>query len=123
MFVKLLGENYNKEVFVKKIATEAYAEAFKLSVQEAARQTRYEWFEQLLKRDSGQLATAHHANDNIETTLMHFFRGTGLRGLTGIPEEDKERNIIRPLLFAKREAILAYAQTHALPWVEDSSNV
>ncbi|HNP24145.1 MAG TPA: tRNA lysidine(34) synthetase TilS [Panacibacter sp.] len=123
MFVKLLGENYNKEVFVKKIATEAYAEAFKLSVQEAARQTRYEWFEQLLKKGiAGQLATAHHANDNIETTLMHFFRGTGLRGLTGIPEEDKERNIIRPLLFAKREAILAYAQTHALPWVEDSSN-
>lgn len=122
-FVKLLGEKYNKQVFVKKIATESYAEAFQLSIQEAARQIRYDWFEQLLKKAvAQQLATAHHANDNIETTLMHFFRGTGLRGLTGIPEQDKERKIIRPLLFAKREEILEYAQIHALPWVEDSSN-
>ena len=53
---------------------------------------------------------------------MHFFRGTGIHGLTGIPAQDKERKIIRPLLFAKREDILAYAKENNLKWVEDSSN-
>jgi tRNA(Ile)-lysidine synthase len=66
------------------------------------------------------LATAHHADDNIETLLLNFFRGTGISGLHGILP--KQGNIIRPLLFAKREEIVAYAKENNLSWVEDSSN-
>ena len=66
------------------------------------------------------LATAHHADDNIETLLLNFFRGTGINGLHGILP--KQGNIIRPLLFAKREEIVAYAKAQNLGWVEDSSN-
>ena len=64
--------------------------------------------------------TAHQEDDNIETLLMHFFRGTGIHGLGGIPI--KQQHIVRPLLFAKKEALLAYAREHELEWVEDSSN-
>jgi tRNA(Ile)-lysidine synthase len=66
------------------------------------------------------VATAHHADDNIETLLMHFFRGCGISGLHGILP--KQGHIIRPLLFAKRAEIVAYATEQNLIWVEDSSN-
>ena len=98
---------------------------------------RYGWFEEVvsgqwlvvnnnvapysqLTTHNSQLATAHHADDNIETLLLNFFRGTGISGLHGIlPKQGK---IIRPLLFAKREEIVAYAKEQNLSWVEDSSN-
>jgi tRNA(Ile)-lysidine synthase len=127
-FVRSLETHYNKQVLVKKFYTEDYAAQHKLSIQEAARNLRYQWFEELV---NGQLsmvncqfliATAHNANDNIETILMHFFRGTGIHGLTGIPSYDKKRKILRPLLFAKREDIFSYAEKNNLQWVEDSSN-
>ncbi|MDQ2864024.1 MAG: tRNA lysidine(34) synthetase TilS, partial [Bacteroidota bacterium] len=67
------------------------------------------------------LLTAHHANDNAETLLMNFFKGTGIKGLHGIlPKQGK---IIRPLLFAKREEIVSFANEHNLKFVEDSSNL
>lgn len=127
-FVRSLATKYNQTVLTKKFDTEKYAAQNKLSVQEAARDLRYQWFSELLtqsekfKTQNILLVTAHNANDNIETMLMHLFRGTGIHGLTGIPEIDKERKIIRPLLFAKREAIFAYAKENNLQWVEDSSN-
>jgi tRNA(Ile)-lysidine synthase len=68
------------------------------------------------------LVTAHNADDNIETMLMFLFRGTGIHGLTGIKAFDKERKIIRPLLFATRQQIESYAEDNNLNWVEDSSN-
>jgi tRNA(Ile)-lysidine synthase len=68
------------------------------------------------------LVTAHNADDNIETMLMFLFRGTGIHGLTGIKPFDKERKIIRPLLFAKRQDIEGYAKENNIHWVEDSSN-
>jgi len=67
------------------------------------------------------LLTAHHANDNAETLLMNFFKGTGIKGLHGILP--KQRNIIRPLLFATKEDILSFAQENNLAFVEDSSNL
>src|SRR6266542_1794973 len=67
------------------------------------------------------IVTSHHANDNIETLLINFFRGTGISGLHGIPS--KQGKIIRPLLFAKREEITAYAKENNLQWVEDTSNL
>ncbi len=116
-FVKRLGENYNAEVLVKHFETEQYAKENKLSVQEAARDLRYEWFVQVA---SQYILTAHHADDNIETVLMNFFKGTGITGLRGI--QPKQSKIVRPLLFAKKEEIIAYAKENNLEWVEDSSN-
>lgn len=136
-FVKSLGEKYGKIVFVKRFDTKAYAEQNKVSIQVAARELRYGWFKELIATDRSQLPThrsqlptdhsqlhylltAHHANDNIETMLMNLFKGTGISGLHGIlPVQDK---IVRPLLFAKKEELLRYAQEKNLAFVEDSSN-
>ena len=134
-FVRQLGKKYAVEVLVKKFETEKHAAENKLSIQVAARELRYTWFNELLtkiKSDlipegyNGQLPmanvflTAHHANDNIETLLMNFFKGTGINGLHGIlPKQGK---IIRPLLFAKKEELTEFATANSLKFVEDSSN-
>jgi tRNA(Ile)-lysidine synthase len=135
-FVRSLGERYGVEVYVKRFDTLQYAEVNKIGIQEAARDLRYEWFEELVDGCSmnvewkhsandqpptiNLLVTAHHSDDNVETVLFNIFRGTGMNGLHGIlPQQGK---IIRPLLFAKREQILSYAKEHELVWVEDSSN-
>ena len=125
LFVKELGVKYNVEVIVRKFDTTDYAKNNKISIQVAARELRYNWFAELLTPGSrlttpGYLLTAHHLDDNIETMLMNFFKGTGIAGLRGIlPKQGK---IIRPLLFARREEILAFAKENKLNWVEDSSN-
>ncbi len=134
MFVRSLGEKYNCPVIVKSFNTRQYATEKKQGTQEAARNLRYTWFIELLNEkhlkqndDASHkadrwLCTAHHADDNIETLLINFFRGTGILGLTGIPETDIKRKILRPVLFATHSAILEYAQNNQLKWVEDSSN-
>lgn len=127
-FVQQLGEKYGVEVQVKRFDTEQYAAANKLSIQEAARALRYEWFEELaVSPESGvgnlvllNIVTAHHKDDNMETLLMNFFRGTGLHGLTGIPAAYGQ--IKRPLLSFSKEEILAFAKEQQLDYVEDSSN-
>lgn len=136
-FVEKLAEKYSTKVFVKRFDTKAYAEEKKISIQVAARELRYAWFEQLLNDHKPStfnlqfpttnhviptwLLTAHHANDNIETLLMNFFKGTGIKGLQGIlPKQGK---IIRPLLFAKREEIEVFNKENTLDFVEDSSNL
>ncbi len=134
-FVKELGKKYDVEVWVKKFDTEKYAGENKLSIQVAARELRYSWFSELLTKVKSDLnsefpnsqfpipdylITAHHANDNIETLLMNFFKGTGINGLHGILP--KQGNIIRPLIFAKKEALAEFALTNNLSFVEDSSN-
>lgn len=128
VFVKELGKKYNKEVLVKKFDTHKCSEERKIGIQEAARELRYEWFSEvrvdsrLSTRDYRLITTAHHADDNIETVLMKFFRGTGIQGLTGIQPFNQADKIIRPLLFATKEDILNYAKENNLSWVEDSSN-
>ncbi len=143
-FVRRLGEKYGVEVFVKKFDTGSFAEEKKLSTQEAARELRYSWFAQLVKDLVGQhpvprlpagqqvgplpihVLTAHHADDNIETVLMNFFRGTGLHGLTGIPVSGVSavlRFIKRPLLPFFKEELQAFATAHRLDYMEDSSNL
>jgi tRNA(Ile)-lysidine synthase len=123
-FVRSLGEKYGVEVFVKKFDTNVFAEERKISIQEAARDLRYDWFVQL-KKEKGFSFTllAHHADDNIETLLMNFFRGTGLQGLTAMPEENlDEKFFLRPLLEVRRREIIEFAKQNNLKWVEDSSN-
>ena len=86
-------------------------------VEETARRLRYAFFETL---DCDRLATAHTADDNAETVLVNLLRGTGLRGLCGIPPV--RGRIVRPLLFARRQNILDYLRTQGIPFVEDSTN-
>ena len=122
-FVKGLGEKYGVEVFVKRFDTKKYAEENKRSIQEAARELRYGWFEQIRDEKNFEFTLlAHHANDNIETVLMNFFRGTGLEGLTGMPVFAAYGKCLRPMLSFTREQIEEFANENDLKWVEDSSN-
>ena len=123
-FVRAMGKKYERPVLVQRFDTIAYAEDHGISIQEAARALRYQWFEQLEKQGPYMgILLAHHADDTIETVLMHFFRGTGLKGLTGIPEFNHSgAHLYRPLLNQRKSEIIAYARENQLDWVEDSSN-
>jgi tRNA(Ile)-lysidine synthase len=120
-FVKGLADNYRVRLHVRKFDTLSFAEANRVSVQVAARELRYAWFHEVLGNDNYRyLLTAHHADDNIETIVMNFFRGTGITGLRGMLS--RHGNIVRPLLFASKAEILKYAKERRLTWREDSSN-
>ncbi|RKE95142.1 tRNA lysidine(34) synthetase TilS [Ichthyenterobacterium magnum] len=120
-FVLKLANDLNIEVFIESFDTETYAKNNKLSIQMAARQLRYNWFDELVESlGFDYLLTAHHADDNLETFLINLSRGTGLDGLTGIPENNS--NVVRPMLPFSREEIEAYALKENLKWREDSSN-
>jgi len=111
----------NISFFSKKFETKEFAAENKVSTQMAARELRYNWFNQLCKENNLQLiATAHHQNDVAETMLINITRGTGISGLHGILP--KKNNIIRPLLFANRNEIEAFAKAENIPFREDSSN-
>lgn len=121
VFVKTLGKQYGVEVFVRRFDTKTYAEQKKVSIQIAARELRYAWFEELRNAHQFRLiATAHHLNDNIETILFNLVKGSGIRGFRGIPV--RQGKIIRPLLFASQEDIQQYAKVYHLNFREDSSN-
>jgi tRNA(Ile)-lysidine synthase len=101
--------------------TRRQMDEWKKGVQETARILRYEWLEHIRKTEGYKLiATAHHADDNAETMLMQLFRGTGIRGMHGIPE--RQGNIVRPLLFAQKNDIATYAEAHQVPYRDDASN-
>jgi tRNA(Ile)-lysidine synthase len=120
-FVMELGETLDVEVFVQNFDTLEYANQNRRSIQMAARELRYTWLKELAAQlNYGYIVTAHHADDNLETFLINFLRGTGLNGLTGIPLVND--NIVRPLLPFAREDILNFAKSHNIAWREDSSN-
>lgn len=92
-----------------------------LSVQETARQLRYDWFEKIRKEQSAvAVATAHHLDDNIETVLFKLTKGTGLKGIRGM--KAKSNNIVRPFLQTPLSDILAYIKNNNVQYREDSSN-
>lgn len=127
LFVKDWAHKNQIPLHVKKTNASEYANANSVSIQEAARNLRYEWFRSLQvelsnKQSKFWLATAHHANDNIETLLLHLFRGTGLEGLAGIQPLRKKEALIRPLLTISKSDLLSYATTNQIAFVEDSSN-
>lgn len=102
--------------------TKEYACTQKISIEMAARELRYNWFEKMrIETQSDYIAIAHHSDDNIETLLLNLIRGTGIKGLTGI----KPRNgrIVRPLLCISRQEITDYLQTIKQDFVTDSSNL
>lgn len=120
-FVKRRCEAYGVPCYVLVGETKALATTKGISIQMAARELRYDWFQSLLeKRNLQCIATAHHLNDSIETTLFNWVNGSSLAGLTGISV--KNGSIIRPLLFATRIMIEQYAYDNDLVWREDSSN-
>lgn len=87
----------------------------------AARELRYEWFHQIRSKENFRwIATAHHLDDDIETLLINIGRGTGIRGILGIP--DKTNGFIRPLLNFSKSDIITYAKDQSLEWREDKSN-
>jgi len=120
-FVKNLGSYLSIPVHVKKFETKSYATEKGLSIQMAARELRYDWFQQIAtEHNYDYILTAHHKDDNLETFLINLTRGTGLDGLTGIPK--KNDNILRPLLSFSRAELLAYADSNEIKWREDQSN-
>jgi len=121
-FVRQLAEKYQVPFYTIRFDTATYMEQQRVSLQVAARELRYQWLEDTrAARGYAFIATAHHMQDNVETVLMNFCKGTGLAGLHGIlPVQGR---IIRPLLFAQKEELLAYIREQGLSFVEDSSNI
>lgn len=112
---------YDIPFFQVRFDTNKVKEEWKMGTQEAARILRYEWLDNLRTTyDYHFIATAHHANDNVETVLMNLFKGTGISGLHGIRVQNNL--VIRPLLFAAKEDIRHYATENAVPFREDASN-
>lgn len=121
-FIIDLADLLEVEVYTESFDTEKYAEEKGISIQMAARELRYEWFEKLRQTlNFDYILTAHHANDNLETFLINLIRGTGPEGLSGIKAENQQ--LIRPLLPFGRKEIEAYAESKNLKWREDSSNI
>ncbi len=120
-FVKKLADQLQLPIFTKSFATPEFAKKEKLSIQLAARKLRYDWFKVIIKENKlDYILTAHHADDSLETFLINMIRGTGLDGLTGIPERNE--NILRLLLPFTREQIEKYAEDNTIFWRDDSSN-
>ena len=102
--------------------TTAYAQAQGISIEMAARELRYAWFEQMrIEHHAQAIAVAHHRDDNTETVLLNLTRGTGLAGLTGM--SPRNGHIVRPLLCASRNEIVAYLTHEQLDYVTDSTNL
>ena len=134
LFVESLARKYKVPVFTKSFQTEQFASENHCSIQVAARDLRYAWFWEFLKSKNDNsltrttdrnpavdyILTAHHQDDNIETLLINFFKGTGIAGLHGI--QPKQDHLVRPLLFATRQELKEFAVDQNLEWVEDSSN-
>ncbi len=120
-FVKQLAADLAVPFYVNHFDTKAYANEQHISTQMAARELRYQWFEELRREKKyAVIAVAHHQNDSIETLLLNLTRGTGISGLHGIlPKRDK---IVRPLLFLSRMQIDEIVLENKMDYVEDSSN-
>ena len=120
-FIKDYAEKFNIPYSFGHFQTKEYAKDKKISIQMAARELRYVWFEeQLSHKQFDFVLTAHHADDEFETFLINLSRGTGLTGLIGIPQNNKK--IIRPMLPFSRQEINDYARINNIKWREDSSN-
>ncbi|WP_340201967.1 tRNA lysidine(34) synthetase TilS [Ascidiimonas sp. W6] len=120
-FVKKLGTALKVEVYTKSFDTQLQVTNTNQSVQMVARSLRYQWFNELcLDYGFTYVLTAHHLDDSMETFFINLSRGTGIEGLTGIPERNKK--VLRPLLPFSREELKNYAVKKKISWREDSSN-
>ena len=120
-FVNTWARSHNIPFYSTRFDTLAYAGSHRISVQMAARELRYDWFRSLIQKEGfDSVAVAHNLNDNAETFLINMMRGTGLSGLTGMRPHTGD--VIRPLLFATRAEIAAFAAEYGIGYREDSSN-
>ena len=119
-FVRDWCAGHGLECFVRRFDTAEYAAAHGVSIEMAARELRYAWFEEL-RREGGfdAVAVAHNADDNAETLILNLLRGTGTRGLRGMGDRD---GIVRPLLGTTRAEIRDWMGAHGCAWREDSTN-
>ncbi len=121
LFVQNLSKKMKVDFHVQHFKTEEYAKLKGLSIQMAARNLRYKWFEKIRRKNHfNYIAIGHNRDDVIETLLINLARGTGIKGLTGI--KPRQGYIVRPLLFASRRDIETYAADHHIGWRDDSSN-
>jgi tRNA(Ile)-lysidine synthase len=120
-FVRKLAEQFELPIFVTTFDTLDYAHKNNLSVQMAARELRYDWFEKVREENNyDYIAVAHHADDEIETVLINLIRGTGISGLTGI--SSLNGRVLRPLIKVWNKDIADYCKTYKLKYRNDSSN-
>ena len=120
-FVRDYAERNGIQCFVKHFETEKYAAEQSISIEMAARDLRYAWFEELRQQlGYDKIAVAHHADDQAETFFINLLRGAGLNGLKGMKPQNGV--IIRPLLWASREQIRKYAVENQILWREDHTN-
>ena len=120
-FVREYAERNGVRCFVRHFNTEQYASEQGISIEMAARDLRYAWFEELrLQLGYDKIAVAHHADDQAETFFINLLRGAGLRGLKGM--QPKNGVIIRPMLWASKEQIRQYAADNSITWREDHTN-
>jgi tRNA(Ile)-lysidine synthase len=120
-FCQELCRQNDIEIFIKEADIEALSKDNAISHEECGRKVRYEFFSQLSEKYSAKIATAHNADDNVETVVYNLARGTSLKGLCGIPKV--RGNIIRPLIFATRDDIENYCKGYSLVYVTDSTNL
>lgn len=119
--VRETAKKYNVSFYSKNFDTKKYAQKNKISIQMAARDLRYQWFNELHQNKlCDYVALAHHKNDTAETFLINLVRGTGISGLHGI--KAKNGIFVRPLLFAYRSQIEAFAKKHKVEFRDDASN-
>ena len=120
-FVREYADNNGLTLYVKHFDTTGYAKEHKLSIEMAARELRYAWFEELRQQlGYDYIAVAHHADDQLETFFINLLRGAGIKGLKGM--QPVNGHIIRPLLDISREEIHQYALENGLTWREDHTN-
>ena len=120
-FVRDFAERNGLKLFVKQFDTEVYAKEHGVSIEMAARDLRYAWFEELRQQlGYDYIAVAHHADDQLETFFINLLRGAGIRGLKGMLPVNG--HIIRPLLEMSREEIHQYAIENGISWREDHTN-
>ena len=121
-FVRSLCEDFGVTLHVTHFDTTAYAKERAISIEMAARELRYGWFEQLrAERSIESIAVAHHRDDSVETFLLNLIRGTGINGLKGIAP--KNGHIVRPLLMENRTSIEEYLHAIKQDYVTDSTNL
>lgn len=120
-FVRQLCAELDMKLHINHFNTIAYAREHQLSIEMAARELRYTWFEELRQeRNAEVIAVAHHRDDSVETFLLNLIRGTGINGLKGI--SPKNGRVVRPLLQESRESIVDYLQHLHQTYVTDSTN-
>ncbi|MDT7831009.1 tRNA lysidine(34) synthetase TilS [Flavobacteriaceae bacterium S356] len=120
-FVQELASSLGKKIRTTSFDTDTHAKNHKQSIQVAARELRYQWFQKVLEEHQLKyVLTAHNTNDNLETFIINLTRGSGLEGFTGIPPING--NIVRPLLAFSRDQITMFAIKTGIEWREDKSN-